>query len=124
MELMGQGSRRRMMALHALLVMSAIQAITPDARDMASSALLKLFSLNCQPGQRTFNDRDHSEDVCQEARIDVLSARAVAVENSGLGRLESRILPMTAHDRGDDARSTWETAGPSLMLRSLCRLLC
>lgn len=123
---MDQGSRRRLLALHALLLMSAVQAVTPDARDIASSALLKLFALSSQPAQHVFNERDRSEEICREAQVTTLCESAPEADFA-----RTSLVPApTRLDRPDDARCqsagcpTGLTGSARERLRSLCRLIC
>ncbi|MHB1561592.1 MAG: hypothetical protein ACYC61_29435 [Isosphaeraceae bacterium] len=122
---MDRGSRRRLLALCALLLMSAIQAVTPDARDLASSALLKLFTLSTQPAHPIFNERDRSEEVCREMQVAPPCERAREADCTRTG-LVALPPPLPSHDvwRGLASNTTGPGRSARVLLRSLCRLIC
>lgn len=123
---MDQGSRRRLLALCALLLMSAVQAVTPDARDLASSALLKLFTLSAQPAHRIFNERDRSEEVCREVQVAPPGEKAQEVDRTRTGVVAVSSPSLPSHDswRGVTLNATGRTASARALLRTLCRLMC
>lgn len=122
---MDRGSRRRLLALCALL-MSAVQAVTPDARDMASSALLKLFTLSTQPAHRIFNERDRSEEVCREVQVASPCETALKADGTRTDLLAVSVPPLPSPDAGRALASNPAglTGSARALLRSLCRLIC
>ncbi len=123
---MDRGNRRRLLALRALLLMSAIQAVTPDARDLASSALLKLFTLSTQPAHHIFNERDRSEEVCREAQVAPPCESATEADCTPTGLLEIPPSSPPWHDawRGLAMCGSGLPGSARMRLRSLCRLIC
>lgn len=123
---MDQASRRPLLALHALLLISAVQAVTPDARDMASSELLKLFTLSSQPAQHILSERDRSEEICREAQVAPLCERAPEADYTRTGPGTTPARP--ARSVGTRCQLAGSAAGRTGSarehLRSLCRLIC
>jgi hypothetical protein len=63
---MGQGRQVRSLIRCLLLILSSIQGITPDARDLASPLALTLLS-PFPPGHDDLDDDDAPDEICEAA---------------------------------------------------------
>jgi hypothetical protein len=85
---MGQGWRFHPICLHFLLFATAIQGVTPDAQDLASSNGLRLFG-RALAGTNTLDDDDGlPDDVCRPVEFEMDSVVR--------GRSESDDQPLRA----------------------------
>jgi len=125
---MGQGRLSQAFCLHILLIALAIQGITPDSNDLASSNALKLFCPFLTDADRMVDEDKFPDDVCEPVRVEIDLCRCQLADFDGLpfprfataeaqwGRVKSDALPFVARD-GTLIRIDG-------LIHSLCRLKC
>ena len=124
---MGQGRHTRTLILGILLIVSTIQGITPDSRDLASPLAIALVG-PFLVGQHDFLDDDHSPgETCQAVRESgpwQAHRQELAVPDRiprAAGRLGLRPRPLRDPQGFEPQRRA--PLAPDLSL-TLCRLVC
>jgi hypothetical protein len=123
---MGQGRHIQLLLRGILLIAMAIQGITPDTDDLASSRAITVLLPILNDDHSPCDEADSPDDVCELVQLDLVRQILPKVEGRFFLGLSAR--PTSGQDlRCGAALRAFLCGGalqPPLGLETLCRMIC
>jgi hypothetical protein len=125
---MGQGRLYQAICLHILLIASAIQAVTPDAQDLASLNPLRILCRSLAERDTLADDDELPDDACEpmSAEIDVVARQQAESAGVAIRVRPAAACVLTACRSGAAISSAdlGKAHRSDGLIYTLCRLIC